>query len=82
MGARPDFKIYVKSKREQGAKRLPLLAAWKSERGIGFNAKLEKGVSLTLADGTVVTSETHYVDMFDNRESPPAASSDDDDIAF
>lgn len=72
-GRRPDFKLRVKDKASGNS--AYVLAAWKSDRGAGFNVKLEEGWKLISPNGKEITSGKDgnaYLDLYQNDNDGPS----------
>ncbi len=61
----PDLRLLAKPKRGDG-KRVRLFGVWRNERG--FRVALDRDVQeVVLKDGTVLTAEGCYFDLFEER---------------
>lgn len=57
---------------------LDIGAAWPNDYG-GFNFRLKDGVKIRLADGTVITGDSHWLTVFDKRDKAKAGGGAADD---
>ena len=74
MGKRPDMKLRAKD-RNTGDKHY-ILAGWRGDRGIG--CKLDREVAkIVLHNGTEITDESHFLDLFEG--PPPQQQAEPDD---
>ncbi len=91
-GDKPTLSIDAKPKADKTAKFTKLMSGWPNDFG-GWNLKLAKGASITLADGEVITDAEFYIsgkDWSKPQQSRGGASprpevstpASDDDIPF
>jgi len=76
---KPDLRFVAKDK--NNGDRHEIAAAWPNQRGSGYFAKLgDKVREIVMEDGTVITGQGFFLDIYDEREKNAAGPREREDV--